>query len=377
MDRKSATSQPAASRSACCTTALTISLICSIVVLILYSDASPSRPDRRFLPLAARGLRASPSGASSAAAVLASGAACAPPQPPDLGAVFIYYNNPKAVIHVLKKYRSFYPAGDLFMACDDGCQNLTAIADYYGAVHDGRAHRITSKIGDNTFHMYRREAHVYIDVLAEALRGIRQPYFIQLQNDVDIRKRVASPLLYDMNGYGFDKAILGGPEKWLRSKNPHALERVPVSGIGGSIHRTAFFRDLLNRPDIHALVDELYVYANQSYRSPIDPNGAPRLVGNHHNGLGDDYLLTTLCAAFNGTVGHYWGFVEEWPIDWHVTFMKTLNTIEVLHNFKEKYGQGLTDEEKAIAGPNYEEKLPRVDPATYAHYGLGGTWPNS
>lgn len=344
-----------------------VALLQLLIISLLLSRGNPlDRPRARARAPPARTLRGD---------AAAPPAPCAAPSAPDLGAVFIYFNNPKAVFHVLTQYRHFYPTADLFMACDDGCMNLTKIADHFNATHDGRPHRMTSKIGDNTFHMLRREAHVYIDVLAAAVRGIRQDYFIQLQNDVDIRKRVASPLLYDMNGYGFDKSILGGPEKWLRARNPRALDRVPVSGIGGSIHRTAFFRELLGRPDIHALIDELYEFANSTYRSPIDPNGVPRLVGNGINGLGDDYLLTTLAAAFNGTVGHFWGYVEEWPIDWHVTFMKTLNTIEVLHNYKEMYGRGLTDDEKAIAGPLVEQRM-RVDPREYEHRGLGGRWPN-
>jgi hypothetical protein len=39
---------------------------------------------------------------------------------------------------------------DLFMACDDGCMNLTAVATHFNATHDGRPHRVTSKIGDNS-----------------------------------------------------------------------------------------------------------------------------------------------------------------------------------------------------------------------------------
>lgn len=122
-----------------------------------------------------------------------------------LGAFFVYFRNARSALNALRTYRAAYPApSHLYMACDAGCLDLRKAADHFGAVHDGIAHLITPKTKPGTYYS-RATANTFLRVLREALKGMHDPFFIILEDDVEVLQRVTSPLLFDVNGAVFDK----------------------------------------------------------------------------------------------------------------------------------------------------------------------------
>ena len=320
-------------RRSCPVVALLTTLVLALFAGLAADPPALLRPPPRALPLLA------------AAAAAPTGAPGCPPPPP-LGAILVYHSRPQAVLEVLRAFRRHYPASHLHLACDDGCHNLTAAAARFGAAHTGPA-RITSKLPHGTFHLLRAQAHTFVEVLRGALEGMREEFFLWLQTDVLVLQPVASRLAYDLNGYAPDKSIVGGPEKFARKWAPRALPTIPLAGVGGSVMRTSFFRALFSRPDIHALVDDLYNECQFEYRG--------RWEGDGNKGLGDDFLFSALTAAANGSIGTYSGFIEEHDV--RSNYMRMLGTVEVLHGFKALYNAAPTEEDREVLGAHWEARL--------------------
>lgn len=324
-----------------CTLLLTITLVAAIVAL-LQSDAARSAASaatasstRAFWALGHQGAPASVACTTDAAH-------------PDVAALFVFYDKPHAAIAAISAYRAAYPATRLYLACDDGCLNFSGVAAHFNATYDGRAHRISSKLPGASFHLLVAEAHTFIRMIGAALEGMREEFFLILETDVRVERRIESPLRYDINGYAPDKSVVGGAERFARNHNGNTLPTIPLAGIGGSILRTSFFRALAAHPGIHAAIDELFAEAQTEFRG--------RTVGNGNSGLGEDYVFSSLTQAFNGTIGTYSGYVED-KIDVHSVYMKMLGTVEVLHNFKALYGSPVTPADEAVLGPHWEERL--------------------
>ena len=250
--------------------------------------------------------------------------------------MYIYFARPRALLHTLRAYRAAYPHARLHMACDAGCHNFTAAADHFGASHDGRAHALTAHF-DGGAYMNLDAAPHYLEAVRAAVTGMTEPWFILLEDDVWVRKRIASPLLFDINGWAPDKSIVGVAEAFVRARNPAAPEIIPLAGFGGSVYRTAAVRDALAAPTLEADLRELY-------------------DGGKVRHYGPDYLLGSLIAARNGTLGTFCGYVEDAEV--RARYMKMLDTVEVLHSYKELYSRtDLPPEDKEILGPLWENHL--------------------
>jgi hypothetical protein len=273
----------------------------------------------------------------------------APPPPPSDGlpaiaGIYVYYRRPKAFLHSVAAFRAAYPTSTLVMVCDEGCFDYTRAAAHFGARDDGRVHQIVAKNVHAAFYIGPQQAKNFLAAYRDAVNGMAEPFFLQLEDDVHVLKRVASPLRHAINGWAPDKRVVGGAADYVRARNPGAPAELVLGGFGGSVYATAFWRAILNRPDIGAEVDALYA-------------AGAAAAGGGHATYGIDYIMASLLYRFNGSLGTYDGYVESFEP--RAAGMRAAGRVEVLHGFKELYSNHpLTWDERELLGPGYERVRP-------------------
>ena len=269
-------------------------------------------------------------------------AARAPPSPspspsdPELAGLYIFYRNPAAFLQTLRSYRAAYPTASLHLFADDGAHNFGAAARHFNATFDGVARRITAKKKGSTY-FGRPNADVALGVVRAALSGVTEPFLILLEDDVIVRRRVRSPLLYDIQGCAWDhKTITGYPEEFVRRRGGGGDNPLPLTGFGGSVFRARALRRAAS--PTAAELDELYQHAEDGT-------------------LGTDYLFGALVAAANGTLGCFDGFVEAGWERARAEQLEREGRLEVAHGEKGAYGRALSAEDLAVLGPGWERAL--------------------
>ena len=268
-----------------------------------------------------------------------------PTRPDSVGAVFVAFRNPRSFIKSLRLYREAYPEGDLVIGCDDGCYNFSHAAAHFGAVWDSRPRRFTTK---TTPGWYVRPPHsvIYLSALRDWLPLIRSRWYMNLETDVVVERRVKSPLNYTLNGCVCPPKgwFVGGESVYAEKLNPSYSpshwpdSHVPYGGQGGSIISTAFMRAVVNQPPQH-LANDLALFFGCSTT------------------VGVDYFISSLIHRYNGTVGEYAGYLN-WPTPEFDGFGRYIaGDIEVLHPDKTEYNQPLSPEDIEILGPYWNSTL--------------------
>ena len=148
--------------------------------------------------------------------------------------------------------------------------------------------------------------------------------------------------------------IIGGPLLFAskRRKSSAAADEVteiPLSGFGGCIFRTAFFRALLSdAATLNEDLDDLYSAAAVG-KPPFDA-------------LGTDYLLASLTIARGGSVGNYDGFCDLTE-DSAPSCKKSRarGELEVVHGAKDLYGweqdAAMSPADRAVLGLDWHVNL--------------------
>lgn len=258
---------------------------------------------------------------------------------PHVAGVYVYYKRPKAFMHSITAYRAAYPTANLFMLCDEGCYNFSGAALRFNAHYDGLEHQIVVKNVHSAFYIGPAQAKTFLSVYRNAVNAMTEPWFIQLEDDVFVMKRIQSKLEHAINGWAPEKRLIGQAADYVRERNPDAPKELVLGGFGGSVYNTAFWRAVLNRDDIDAEVDALYGHGKE-------------------RAYGIDYIMASLCYRFKGTLGTFDGYVESFEDRYQS--MNEAGIIEVLHGYKSLYqNHPLTWDEKMTLGQPFEDSLRR------------------
>lgn len=230
-----------------------------------------------------------------------------------IGAYYQCHSNRTALEFVLQNYRSQYPDSTLVMVCDGG-EDFSKEALVYKSVyvHD-------EKINTENNLVFRDLASLtrFVERLAENICHITEEYFMMLEDDVYVMKRVKSKMFSDINGCNTNEFFSEGTASLIRDVNKDVPYRVFYGCFGGSILRTEFFRRILmDREATNSLIGQYYARS-----VPTD--------------LASDKILSFLCLVNGGTIGHYDGLCETWYTDIDSRLAK--GEVEVLHKYKKHY----------------------------------------
>ena len=253
---------------------------------------------------------------------------------PTVGAVYLTYQQPKAFLNSMAAFRAAYPDGDMVLFCDVGCHNYSHAARYFGAHYFSEPRAFTTK-NTKTIDMRKSEAAVYLQAMREAVNIIKSPYFMHMETDVFVLRRVKEDFLHQVNGWAYDKRIVGKADAYVRSVTGNFETELVLGGFGGSIYETAFWRRVLNN---EADMEDFLA----RYFDPVSG----------YTEIGHDYVVSSILFSRNGTMGNYEGF-SEW---FHGDLVKRLllGSVSVYHGFKHLYNNNdLTEGELAILGPDW------------------------
>jgi hypothetical protein len=321
----------------------------SVVVLLFYALFTLTTPSRfqpgtfvrralgAALPARPPRLRHTRAAAAPAAAGAAAGAAAAPAADgsPDVAAIYVFWRRPKAFVQALQHFRAAYPRTHAVLICDAGCYNYSRVAAHFSADYLGEPHGLSMK-KHGAFYVGPDEALNVIRAYRAALDIITEPYFMQLEDDVYTVKRITTPLAGHINGIAWDKAIVGGAEEYVRRHVAAAdvPEPMVLGGFGGCVYETAYWRRILNLPNIEDEVRDLYtVSAN----------------------YGVDYIFSSLLYRFGGRMHDWTGYVESFREDLFERL--AAGSIEVFHGHKKNYGlrdRDLSFEEYSLLGDAFD-----------------------
>jgi hypothetical protein len=223
----------------------------------------------------------------------------------------------------------------MVLICDEGCYDYSQAARKAGAVYKGDSHRLSMK-KHGAFYVGPDEALNVIRAYKDAVNLIKEPYYVQLEDDVYVLQRAKSPLKGHINGMAKDKSIVGGAEEYILRHQPNP-PYLYLGGFGGCVYETAFWKRILNLPTIEQEILDLYTKADN---------------------YGVDYIMSSLLWRFNGTMYDWPGYIESFREDSPERIARS--EIDILHGFKSYSGSGqgaLTWDEKDFLGPDYSRGM--------------------
>jgi len=205
-----------------------------------------------------------------------------PLEGPAVGAVYVTFRRPKSFLNSMAAFRAAYPDGDMLLFCDVGCHNYSHAARYFGARYFGEP-RVLSTKALGSIYVRKPEALNHVRTYREAVNLMRSPFWMHLEDDVYVMRRVGSGFGHDINGWALDKRVRGIAESFIRARvgqhiavakgNPAPGELV-LGGFGGCVYGTDFWRRTLNDPGLERFVEDVRserassrVRANERVRS--------------------------------------------------------------------------------------------------------------
>ena len=251
---------------------------------------------------------------------------------PSVGAVYVTYRRPKAALHSLAAFRAAYPESDIVVFCDAGCYNYSRAARHFGARYFGEPRRMSTK-KHGSIYVRKAEALQHIRAYRQAVNLIRDPYWMHLEDDVFVVRRVPTALPFQINGWALDKRLRNEAERFVRAETRDAGRELVLGGFGGCIYETAYWRAVLNDPRLEDFVARYFD------------------AGVHD--VGQDYLFSGILYTHNGTMGPMEGYAERFYED--LVRMLAMGEVTVFHGFKDLYtNDHLTDEERGILGDGFD-----------------------
>lgn len=295
-------------------------------------------------------------GAGGAAALTPVQALLPPIQPDTIGALMVAFENPRAVLEVLREYRAAYPEGDFILLCDNGCYNYSHACQHFKCEWEGRARKLTTKTNPGWF-LTLPNSYAYLNALRDNLAKIRSKHYFYLETDVSIKGRVPlSSLRHTLNGivdpnHGW---MVGAEPFYGASLNPQTFDLskfpdsprkdmipgkwLPYGGQGGTILNTQLMRAVATQPQEHRVAEM-------------------RTLGGCSTTTGVDYWHTAVVYRFNGTVGPYEGYSAGTQPGEELAAAQANPSVIVIHPDKSHYGADLSQEDLGILGPNWGDRL--------------------
>lgn len=311
-------------------------LLCVIVYLsVMPCHMLPGAFLRRVLGYKELQVKGGKRGSSPTSHQLSPLAPTPSPEGIELAAIYVFYRRPKSFVHAVRSFRKAYPTSTMVLICDEGCYDYSKAARTAGAVYKGESHRLSMK-KHGAFYVGPDEALNVIRAYKDAVNLIKEPYYVQLEDDVYVLQRTKSPLKGHINGMAKDKSIVGGAEEYILRHQPNP-PYLYLGGFGGCVYETAFWKRILNLPTIEQEILDLYTKADN---------------------YGVDYIMSSLLWRFNGTMYDWPGYIESFREDSPERIARS--EIDILHGFKSYYGSGqgaLTWDEKDFLGPDYSRGM--------------------
>jgi hypothetical protein len=224
-----------------------------------------------------------------------------------IGAFYQCHKRPLAFEMCLKSFRQSYPTSDLIVFNDGGDVHLEGVARKYDATYfyrekTGNGVALYFNSAESTMEWLRR--------LQMALDLIKEDYFILLEDDVKVVKKIESELLFDINGSKYDFFLHESLQKYLGSR-----EKLFYGGGGGSIFKKDFFKKVFQDARLQEHVN---------------------FLASSGSIIASDIVISFLTYCYGGTLGQYAGFTETWHHNYNERVRKG---VEVIHDYKLYYDQ--------------------------------------
>jgi hypothetical protein len=253
---------------------------------------------------------------------------------PSVGAVYVTHRRPKAFLHAMTAFRAAYPEGDIVVLCDRGCHNYSKAAKHFGATYFDDPRQLSTK-QSGAIYVGREEAKAFVSSYRDAVNLIKNPYWMQLEDDVFVFRRIPN-LPFQINGWAPDKHVKNEAERYVRNITKDMEQELKLGGFGGCVYETKFWRTVFNDK-----------YLDDFVKGYFDAGVS---------GVGQDYLFSSILYARNGTMGPMEGYVERFHGD--LVMKLAMGKVTVFHGFKDLYNDvspetALTDEELQILGDNW------------------------
>lgn len=246
-----------------------------------------------------------------------------------IGGLYIAYKRPKCVDFVLKNYRENYPDTDIVLVSDGG-DDYSEVAKKYNCKYfyeenltcfHGKqdALKMNYPIWNNEPEKKKESLKKSMKRIANKLSLIKENYFMLLEDDVYvIRSTDVKDLSFSINGCNPYSSLPKEVSSYLFNR-----DNLIYGGCGGCIFNKNFFKDVLSS---HKTDDDIEFYCDLTKNYVEDGN---------QTWWGLDCILSYLCYYNKGTIGQYPGFCETWHNNANQRLQ--LNTVEVLHKFKNLY----------------------------------------
>ena len=258
--------------------------------------------------------------ASWAAASTAKNSLSATDNGPEVGAIYVFYRRPQSFLNAINQFRRSYPTSTLVLICDAGCYNYSKPAAAANAIYLGESHGMSMK-KHGAFYVGQDQALTMIRTYRDAVNRIKEPYYMQLEDDVFTVKRIKTPLLGHINGIAADKSVVGAAADYVKRHVAAPPDFMTLGGFGGCVYETAYWRKVLNGANIEAEIADLYSSGADNY--------------------GVDYIFTTLLYRFGGIMHDWTGYIESFRPDFQDRLIA--GTVEVFHGNKKNYGKSDRD----------------------------------
>ena len=225
----------------------------------------------------------------------------------EIGAYFQCYKQPCATLRALTSFRDAYPNGTIVLVSDDGLKyyHMSRVFNCI-YIHDSQNLDVNWKSTD------RQKIHAFFERFSQCASLIKEEYFMLLEDDVAVLRKITEPLLGDLNGNGYNTLSLDLLK--LYPELSHLHNDVVYTGHGGSIWNTRRFVEFAsNKKLIDHMLDKFHLV---------------------YGAASEDQLSTLLCLLSGGKL-HYLKTHKDLLTD-RVT---NLDEVAILHQCKQNYSK--------------------------------------
>ena len=175
---------------------------------------------------------------------------------PEFGAFLTVYKNPLATYKCLESFRKFYPNNTIVLISDNG-YNYTEMAKLFNCIYTHCNEQLwliyhdTEDIKKGINGKQLQWVNKLLERIYNGFSQIKEDYFIWLEDDVVINRRLNDPLICDINGYNPNSYWLSMLEK-MKQKYPiiDINKRYTWSGGGASIFNKKNIMKYMENKDI-------------------------------------------------------------------------------------------------------------------------------
>ena len=232
----------------------------------------------------------------------------------EIGAYFQAYKQPYATRRALQSFRSVYPKGTIVLVSDNGL-NYSRMAKEFNCMYFHEPQNTNLVFSPTN----RTKINLFFERLRRCVQPIHEEYFLLLEDDIVVLRRIIEPLLGTVNG-NFINSLPLEKMRFFRGFE-HATTDFKYTGHGGSVVHTKKFLEMVNNT-------ELIEYVLDTW----DCSGLGETMG-------FDSLLSVLTVVGGGSLCPLQCKKEYWS-----DCVRSLDGICVLHQCKDLYRSDIFDE---------------------------------